>query len=185
MGEGGSARRAAWILREEYQLNRRIKLYPKPYISLVDGMVMGGGAGLSVHGSHVVAGDAFSFAMPEVGIGFFPDVGATYFLPRLPGKTGSYLALTGARIGLGDAVAFGLASAYVPSTRHAALTARLVAGETIDAAIEAERAVPPEFGAHGPAALHRRLLRGPDLGNAPRGHRRCRLWRLGIRALDL
>lgn len=132
------------FLREEYRLNRRIKLYPKPYVSLVGGIVMGGGAGISIHGSHVVAGDAFSFAMPEVGIGFFPDVGATYFLPRLPGKIGTYLALTGRRIGLGDAVAFGLASAYVPSARHAALAARLAAGETVDAAIEAERAAPPE-----------------------------------------
>ncbi len=143
-GKAGRHDEQLGFLREEYWLNRRIKLYPKPYVSLVDGIVMGGGAGLSMHGSHVVAGDAFSFAMPEVGIGFFPDVGATYFLPRLPGKIGAYLALTGARIGLGDAVAFGVASAYVPSSRHAALTARLVAGETVDAAIEAERAAPPD-----------------------------------------
>lgn len=143
-GKAGRHEEQLGFLRDEYTLNRRIKLYPKPYVSLVDGIVMGGGAGLSMHGSHVVAGDSFSFAMPEVGIGFFPDVGATYFLPRLPGKTGCYLALTGARIGVGDAVAFGLASAFVPSVRHAALTARLVAGETIDAAIEAECAAPPE-----------------------------------------
>jgi enoyl-CoA hydratase len=142
-GKAGRHDEQRGFLYEEYQLNRRIAHYPKPYVSLVDGIVMGGGAGLSVHGSHVVAGDAFSFAMPEVGIGFFPDVGATYFLPRLPGKTGIYLALTGARIGLGDAVAFGLASAYVPSARHAALAARLAAGETVDAAIEAEHAAPP------------------------------------------
>jgi enoyl-CoA hydratase len=143
-GKAGRHEEQLGFLREEYHLNRRIERFPKPYVSLVDGIVMGGGAGLSMHGSHVVAGDAFSFAMPEVGIGFFPDVGATYFLPRLPGKFGTYLALTGARIGVGDAVAFGLASAYVPSSCHAALTARLVAGATIDAAIEAERAAPPE-----------------------------------------
>jgi enoyl-CoA hydratase len=143
-GKAGRHAEQLGFLREEYELNRQIKLYPKPYVSLIDGIVMGGGAGLSLHGSHVVAGDAFSFAMPEVGIGFFPDVGATYFLPRLPGKTGCYLALTGARIGLGDAVAFGIASAFVPSSRHAALIARLVAGETVDAAIEAEGAAPPD-----------------------------------------
>lgn len=129
--------------REEYILNRRIKLYPKPYVALVDGIIMGGGAGIGVHGSHVIAGDGFSFAMPEAGIGFFPDIGATYFLPRLPGKTGCYLALTGALLSCGDAVAFGLASAYVPSARHTALTARLSAGEDISAAIEAERAPAP------------------------------------------
>lgn len=129
--------------REEYSLNRRIKLYPKPYVALIDGIVMGGGAGVSVHGSHRVAGDTYGFAMPEVGIGFFPDVGATFFLPRLPGKLGVYLALTGARMTSGDAVAFGLADAYVPSARHAALAQRLIDGEGVAAAIAAESAPPP------------------------------------------
>jgi len=142
----GKAQRFAEQLafwREEYILNRRIKLYPKPYVSLIDGIVMGGGAGLSAHGSHIVAGDKYSFAMPEAAIGFFPDVGATFFLPRLPGKTGAYLALTGARMSCGDAVAFGLASAHVPSQRFAALAQRLVDGEDVSAAIEAESAPPP------------------------------------------
>ena len=75
--------------RDEYRLNAAIKTFPKPYVALIDGIVMGGGAGLSVHGSHRVAGDKFLFAMPEVGIGFFPDVGATWFLPRLPGEFGA------------------------------------------------------------------------------------------------
>ena len=83
---------------DEYRLNAYIKSYPKPYIALIDGIVMGGGVGVSFHGSHRVAGDNISFAMPEVGIGFFPDVGGSYFLPRLPGETGLYLALTGNRI---------------------------------------------------------------------------------------
>ena len=88
----GRAGRHAEMLpfwREEYILNAMIKRYPKPYIALIDGIVMGGGVGLSVHGSHRVAGDRFLFAMPEVGIGFFPDVGATWFLPRLPGELGA------------------------------------------------------------------------------------------------
>ena len=83
----GRAGRTAEMLpfwREEYVLNAMIKSYPKPYVALIDGIVMGGGVGLSVHGSHRVAGDRFLFAMPEVSIGFFPDVGATWFLPRLP-----------------------------------------------------------------------------------------------------
>ena len=84
-GQAGdhAAQRQFW--REEYILNQRIKRYAKPYVALVDGIDMGGGVGVSMHGSHRVAGDKFLFAMPEVGIGFFPDVGATYFLPRLPG----------------------------------------------------------------------------------------------------
>lgn len=130
--------------REEYRLNRRIKLYPKPYVALVDGIVMGGGGGVALHGAHVVAGENFSFAMPEVSIGFFPDVGATFFLPRLPGKMGLYLALTGARASCGDAVACGLASAYAPSPRHAALAQRLIDGEDPAAAIAAEKAPAPE-----------------------------------------
>jgi enoyl-CoA hydratase len=135
------AQLAFW--REEYCLNRRIKLYPKPYVALIDGIVMGGGAGVSLHGSHIVAGDNFNFAMPEVGIGFFPDVGATFFLPRLPGKTGVYLALTGARMTCGDALAFEVAAAYAPSARHAALAQRLIDGEDPSAAIAAEGAPPP------------------------------------------
>ena len=140
--EGKSAAQLAFFAAE-YRLNRRIKLYRKPYIALIDGIVMGGGAGLSVHGSHCIAGNSLTFAMPEVGIGFFPDVGATYFLPRLPGFMGAYLALTGARIGCGDAMALGIACAYVPSARHDALIQRLVAGEDPGAAIAAESAPEP------------------------------------------
>ena len=89
--------------RDEYPLNAVIKHYRKPYVALIDGIVMGGGVGVSVHGSHRVAGDRFSFAMPEVGIGFFPDVGATWFLPRMPGELGAYCALTGERFNSADA----------------------------------------------------------------------------------
>src|SRR6188508_1329313 len=102
---------------EEYVLNTMIKHYPKPYVALIDGIVMGGGVGLSVHGSHRVAGDRFSFAMPEVSIGFFPDIGATWFLPRLPGELGAYCALTGERLGAADAVAATVATHRVPSSR--------------------------------------------------------------------
>jgi enoyl-CoA hydratase len=117
------AQLAFW--REEYVLNRRIKRYPKPFIALIDGVVMGGGVGLSAHGSHVVVGDNYKFAMPEVGIGFFPDVGATYVLPRLRGQMGRYFALTGERADAGDAIAVGLAGFYVPSGRLSALAAAL------------------------------------------------------------
>ena len=103
--------------REEYVLNAMIKRYPKPYVALIDGIVMGGGVGLSVHGSHRVAGDRFLFAMPEVGIGFFPDVGATWFLPRLPGELGAYCALTGERLDAADGVAATIATHRVSSAR--------------------------------------------------------------------
>jgi len=112
--------------REEYILNRRIKLYPKPYVALIDGIVMGGGAGVSINGSHRIAGDRFAFAMPEVGIGFFPDVGGSYLLSRVKGAYGLYLGLTGARIGPGDALHAGLATHAVKSEDLAAVEAAIV-----------------------------------------------------------
>ena len=96
------------FLRDEYRLNAFIADYPKPYIALLHGIVMGGGAGLSLHGRYRVADANLDFAMPETGIGFVVDIGASYFLPRCPGETGLYLALTGTRIGVSDAIAMGL-----------------------------------------------------------------------------
>ena len=101
--------------RTEYRLNHRIKTYRKPYIALIDGIVMGGGVGLSVHGSHRVVTERCQFAMPETGIGFFPDVGGSWFLPRCPGRLGTYLGLTGARLGAADAFYCGAATHYVAS----------------------------------------------------------------------
>ena len=94
----------------EYALNARIYAFPKPYIALINGIVMGGGVGVSFHGSHRIAGKNIAFAMPEVGIGFFPDVGGSYLLSRLPGKLGLYLGLTGERMKQADCVASGLAT---------------------------------------------------------------------------
>lgn len=148
LGKAGRHAEQLSFWRQEYCLNRRIKLYPKPYVALADGIVMGGGAGISLNGSHVIAGEHFTFAMPETGIGFFPDVGATFFLPRLPGNAGVYLALTGARMTCGDALAFGIAAAHVPSARHAALAQRLTGGEDIETAIAAEKAPPPASPLH-------------------------------------
>jgi enoyl-CoA hydratase len=121
--------------REEYQLNIRIKRYPKPYVSLIDGICMGGGVGVSLHGSYRVAGDRYLFAMPEVGIGFFPDVGATYALPRLPGQTGMYLALTGERVRRADAVMLGLATHAVPSGNIEGFRQALIAGDPVEVAL--------------------------------------------------
>ena len=122
---------------EEYVLNTMIKHYPKPYVALIDGIVMGGGVGLSVHGSHRVAGDRFSFAMPEVSIGFFPDVGATWFLPRLPGELGAYCALTGERLDAADGVAATVATHRVSSSRFADLADALCGAVSVDATLAA------------------------------------------------
>jgi enoyl-CoA hydratase len=93
---------------DEYRLNQIIYHYPKPYIALLDGITMGGGAGISLHGSLRIATERLIFAMPETGIGFFPDVGASYFLSRLPGKMGLYLGLSSARINHYDCLQLGL-----------------------------------------------------------------------------
>ncbi|MDZ4366359.1 MAG: enoyl-CoA hydratase/isomerase family protein [Afipia sp.] len=114
--------------REEYRLNVCIKRYRKPYVALMDGINMGGGVGVSVHGSHRVATEKLTFAMPETGIGLFPDVGGTWFLPRCPGETGMYLGLTGTRLKAADAIYAGIADAYVPSARLETLKDRLAGG---------------------------------------------------------
>lgn len=122
--------------REEYLLNTFIKRYPKPYIALIDGIDMGGGVGVSIHGSHRVATERLTFAMPETGIGLFPDVGGTYFLPRLPGELGMFMALTGARLKAPDALYAGLATHYVPSGRLTALEEALTSTDDVEEALK-------------------------------------------------
>lgn len=137
LGKAGRQDEMLGFWREEYVLNARIQSYPKPYVALIDGIVMGGGVGVSLHGSHRVAGERYLFAMPEVGIGFFPDVGATYALPRLPDASGVYLALTGDRVGQADALALGLASHAVPSARMAELAEALTGREPVEKTLAA------------------------------------------------
>lgn len=136
--------RAFWCA--EYGLVALIAGYAKPYVSLIEGIVMGGGVGISLHGSHRVSSDTYALAMPEVGIGLFPDVGMTYALPRLPGRTGSYLALTGARIGAGDALAVGLATDHAAASDFDAIVEALAEGEAIDAVLARHAAPPPDAG---------------------------------------
>ncbi|WP_022698038.1 enoyl-CoA hydratase/isomerase family protein [Euryhalocaulis caribicus] len=128
--ESGKAgdERAYEFWRDEYRLNQLIKRYSKPYVAMIDGIVMGGGVGVSVHGDYRVAGDSTMLAMPETGIGFYPDVGGTYFLPRLPGKTGMWMGLTGARLKTADAMAMGIATSYTPSDKRPALIEALENG---------------------------------------------------------
>jgi len=103
--------------RVEYQLNSLIAEYPKPYIALMDGIVLGGGIGISAHGSHRIVTEASRCGMPEVSIGFFPDVGGTHLLARAPRAAGRYAALTGTSVGAADAILLGLADEYVPQQR--------------------------------------------------------------------
>lgn len=150
LGRAGRHEEMLGFFREEYALNARIKRYRKPYVALIDGIVMGGGVGISVHGSHRIAGDRFTFAMPEVGIGFFPDVGATFFLPRLPGRLGTYCALTGERLDAAAAVAAGVATHRVSSAQFPDLIEALCRPGSLDASLAeyAQPAAPVAAAAH-------------------------------------
>jgi enoyl-CoA hydratase len=154
LGKAGRHGEALQFWADEYPLNTAIKNYRKPYIALIDGIAMGGGIGVSVHGSHRVAGDKFSFAMPEVSIGFFPDVGATWFLPRMPGETGTYCALTGERFGIADGVASGIATHRVPSARFPDLLDGLTGTLSVDALLAAFAEPPGE----GPITARRAAI---------------------------
>ena len=103
--------------REEFPLNYHIARFGKPYVALMDGIVMGGGVGISAHASHRIVTERTKLAMPETGIGYFPDVGATWLLPRTPGESGTWMALTGLDINASDAIYTGLADVYMSSSR--------------------------------------------------------------------
>ncbi len=139
---------------DEYRMNACIKHYPKPYMALVDGICMGGGVGVSVHGSHRVVSENVIFAMPETGIGFFPDVGGSFFLPRLPGELGMYLALTGARLTAADLVYAGVYTHFVPAAKMGAISTRLTAGETPDKILKELQ----EYPGIAPLAQHRAAI---------------------------
>lgn len=132
--EWGLERNPAFLefYRDEYLLDTCIKTYPKPYVAVMDGITMGGGVGVSVHGSHRIATERLSFAMPETGIGLFPDVGGSYFLPRCPGETGMYLGLTGHRLTAADSCYLGIATHHVPVAALADLIAALAKTRDID-----------------------------------------------------
>lgn len=105
------------FLREEFRLNHQISRYRKPYVALMDGITMGGGVGISSHGRHRVVTERTRFAMPETGIGYFPDVGSTWLLPRTPGESGTWLGLTGLDVAAADVLYAGLADFQISSFR--------------------------------------------------------------------
>ena len=125
------------FFRTEYRMNRLIHHFPKPYIALMHGVVMGGGVGLSVHGHCRFVTEQTLLAMPETGIGLFPDVGGSHFLPRCPGAIGMYLALTGARLNAADCLYAGIADSLIPVAEHDALIADLRGGADLDTAFAA------------------------------------------------
>ncbi|MXN67341.1 enoyl-CoA hydratase/isomerase family protein [Stappia sp. GBMRC 2046] len=134
-GKAGGPEQVAFFA-DEYRLNHYIKMYRKPYVSLIDGIVMGGGVGLSVHGSHRVGTERVTFAMPEVGIGFFPDVGGSFFLPRMPQETGMYAALTAGRLKQADCLWSSILTHAVASDRLDELAEALCEADSVDLAIE-------------------------------------------------
>ena len=142
----GAQARQFWF--DEYRLNARIGRFPKPYVALMDGIVMGGGLGIGMHGSVRVVTDTSKIAMPEVGIGLIPDVGGTLLLSRTPGLLGLHVALTGAPFSGADAIALGFADHYVPHARLQAFNTAIVA-DGVSAALRAHAEEPPssELGA--------------------------------------
>jgi enoyl-CoA hydratase len=123
----GDASEAKAFFKAEYQLNHLLFDYPKPVTAIVDGIVMGGGVGISEPATVRIATERTTYAMPETGIGLFPDVGGGWFLPRLPGQTGVWLALTGARLKAADTVFLGIHTHYLPTDALEAFRAILSA----------------------------------------------------------
>jgi enoyl-CoA hydratase len=119
----------------EYQMNAAIADYPKPFVAFMDGVVMGGGVGLSAHGSLRLVTERSRVAMPETAIGFSPDVGSQFLLSRAPGQIGTHLAMTGLSVGGADAIGCGLADAQIASQDIPALIAAMAAGEPLDAGV--------------------------------------------------
>ncbi len=148
----GDAAEARAFFHTEYRLNHLLFDYPKPVIAVVDGIVMGGGVGISEPAAIRIATERTTYAMPETGIGLFPDVGGSWFLPRLPGQSGTWLALTGTRLKAADTVALGIHTHFVPAEKIEAMKAALLAGEAPAEDVLAELAADP-----GPAPVSEHL----------------------------
>ncbi|XP_064964777.1 probable 3-hydroxyisobutyryl-CoA hydrolase 3 isoform X3 [Musa acuminata AAA Group] len=150
----------AEFFRNEYTLNYIIATYSKPQVSILDGIVMGGGAGISIHGRFRVVTEKTVFAMPETALGFFPDIGASYFLSRLPGFFGEYVGLTGARLDGAEMLACGLATHFVPSMNLTYLEDLLTKVETSDPFVIC--AIIDQFSKMVPLKIREGRLQGVD-----------------------
>lgn len=125
-GKKGDIAALSAFFADEYRLNYKIHHYPKPWLSWINGITMGGGVGISIHGRHRVATETLKFAMPECSIGFFPDVGGSYFLSRMPGELGTYLGLSGATIGSADALYGGLIDHCIAADNYSTVKTQLL-----------------------------------------------------------
>jgi len=146
--EGGGEGATFW--KEEYELNHAISTYPKPYVPLMTGIVLGGGIGISAHGSHRVVTDDSRIGMPEVGIGYSPDAGGSHLLSRAPEGLGRHLAYTALHVGAAEAIDTGFADVYVPQERLGALVEKLCETGDAEAVREFARETGPGFGADRP-----------------------------------
>ena len=160
----GDLEAAMAFFADEYGMNGRVGAMPKPYVALIDGICMGGGVGVSVHGSHRVMTQNALFAVPETGIGLYPDVGATHVLPRLEGHLGRYLGLTGAWLGGASAVAVGIGTHFVPSDRLGDLEGDLLreGPRALDAVLDRYAKAPPGSEVGLPRAAIDALFDAPD-----------------------
>jgi enoyl-CoA hydratase len=140
----GDIDKALRFFRDEYQHNWTLECFTKPNVALIDGPVMGGGAGISIFGTHRVAGENFRFAMPETTIGFFPDIGGGWFMSRFPGETGLYLALTGKTVERADAFYLGVATHCIPAAQFEAIRAAMIESDPIDPFLDALHRHPGE-----------------------------------------
>jgi enoyl-CoA hydratase len=152
--DGATARR---LFHAEYRLNHLLFTYPKPVVVFMDGVTMGGGVGLALPARYRIATENTLFAMPEAAIGFFPDVGAGWYLSRLPGRTGAFLALTGARLDGAECLSLGLATHYLPAEALAGVKAQLAARPDEAEALLTSAAIapPPARIARNRAAIDR------------------------------
>jgi enoyl-CoA hydratase len=136
--------KAEAFFRDEYQHNWTLECFTKPNVALIDGPVMGGGVGISIYGTHRVAGERFRFAMPEVTIGLFPDIGGGWFMSRFPGETGTYLALTGRSVGRVDGFYLGIASHCIPAADFDKIRHAMIESDPIDPVLAALHQDPGE-----------------------------------------
>jgi enoyl-CoA hydratase len=142
------------FFEREYRLNHLIHDFPKPYIALMDGITMGGGVGIALHGSHCVGSEHFTFAMPETGIGFFPDIGASHILAQCPGQYGFYLGISGDQITVKDALALNLITAMIPANNFPTLIQALLQTDlSTDAQQKVTDCIEKLAEAAGPSAL--------------------------------
>lgn len=162
---------AMTFFTREYAVDGLVARYPKPFVALMDGVVMGGGVGLSAFGALRLVTGSTRFAMPETAIGFFPDVGVRYLLARAPGELGTHLALTGSPVDGADAIAAGFADAQIDAATWEGLLDRLAAGETLDASVgevplnslaEARSWIDPCYAGDDPVAIVHRLEARPE-----------------------